>query len=875
MRSVFQLLFFCLYLLVVSVSCAYYTEFVYPNFTASNLRFIDSSKGAFLFSPNSIFKAGLFSPGDDSSSNFYFSIIHVDSDSTIWSSNRDCPVSSSGKMNLSPQGITVIEDGTNQKPVWSTPVLPSPVYSLQLTDSGNLLLLDRLNASLWESFRFPTDTIVLGQRLQLGMFLSGSVSRSNLSQGDYRFVVVQTGGFMKWRGQNYWKLRMHTQANVDSNFPVEFLTVTASGLALMGKNGTTAVIRVPLPPSTDFRIAKMDPSGRLIVTRFSGKNIFTEFTGPMDACQVPFVCGKLGVCHLENDSENKSCSCVDGMRSDAGKKTCVPVSQSLSLPVSCEGSNVSYFELGRGLSYFSTRFTDPVEHGIELSTCHDLCSKNCSCLGVFFESTSRSCYLVKDSFGSLSNSRDGNHDLIGYVKLLVKKTNATQQPRGGKTSLPLIALVLLPCSGFFLVIALGCLWWRRWAVMRYSNISEKQATTRLGSFGSGDFGSFHIPGLPRKFEFEELEKATENFKLQIGSGGFGAVYKGVLQDETLVAVKKITNHGLHGRQEFCTEIAVIGNIRHANLVKLRGFCARGRQLLLVYEYMNHGSLEKTLFGGNGPVLEWQERFDIALGTARGLAYLHSGCEQKIIHCDVKPENILLHDHFQPKISDFGLSKLLSQEESSLFTTMRGTRGYLAPEWITNTAISEKADVYSYGMVLLELVSGRKNCSFRSRSNSAAAEENHQNNNNNNSSTTTTSTSSGLVYFPLYALDMHEQGSYMELADPRLEGRVTSQEVAKLVRIALCCVHEEPGLRPTMAAVVGMFEGSIPVGNPRMESLNFLRFYGLRFAESSMVEGQVGGSDNLGFHRRESSNSGGGGSRQSASYVASQEVSGPR
>ncbi|KAL0693558.1 hypothetical protein Bca4012_060738 [Brassica carinata] len=733
MRSVFLLLFFCLYLYFVSVSSAPLTEFVYPNFTASNLRFIDSSNGAFLFSPNSIFKAGLFRPGDGPSSGFYFSIVHVDSDSTIWSSNRDSPVSSSGKMNLSPQGISVIEDGINQTPVWSTPVLASPVYSLRLTDSGNLLLLDRLNASLWESFGFPTDTIVLGQRLLIGMSLSGSVSRENLSTGDYRFVVVQTGGFFKWRGQNYWKLRMHTQANVDSNFPVEFLTVTASGLALMGRNGSTAVIRVPLPPSTDFRLAKMDPSGKLIVSRFSGKNMVTEFTGPMDSCQVPLVCGKLRVCHLDNDSENKSCSCVDAMRLDAGKNTCVPVSQSLSLPVSCGGSNVTYLELGRGLSYFSTRFTDPVDHGIELSTCHDLCSKNCSCLGVFYENTSRSCYLVKDSFGSLSSSKD-NQDLIGYVKLSVKKPNA-QQPRGGQTGFPLIALVLLPCSGFFLVVALGFIWWRRCAVMRYSSIREKHATTtRLGSFGSGDLGSFHIPGLPKKFEFEELEQATENFKMQIGSGGFGAVYKGILQDETLIAVKKITNHGLHGRQEFCTEIAVIGNIRHANLVKLRGFCARGRQLLLVYEYMNHGSLEKILFGGNGPVLEWQE------------------------------------------------------------------------------------------------------------SAAAADQENHQNNN----SSTTTTTSSGLVYFPLYALDMHEQGSYMELADPRLEGRVTSQEVAKLVRIALCCVHEEPALRPTMAAVVGMFEGSIPVGNPRMESLNFLRFYGLRFAESSMVEGQAGESDNMGL-----------------------------
>nr|BAB11487.1 S-receptor kinase [Arabidopsis thaliana] len=836
MKSTFLLLLLLLSLnlLFVFVSCASSIEFVYPNFTASNLRFVDSSKGAFLLSRNSIFKAGLFSPGgDDSSTGFYFSVVHVDSGSTIWSSNRDSPVSSSGTMNLTPQGISVIEDGKSQIPVWSTPVLASPVKSLRLTDAGNLLLLDHLNVSLWESFDFPTDSIVLGQRLKLGMFLSGSVSRSDFSTGDYKFLVGESDGLMQWRGQNYWKLRMHIRANVDSNFPVEYLTVTTSGLALMARNGTVVVVRVALPPSSDFRVAKMDSSGKFIVSRFSGKNLVTEFSGPMDSCQIPFVCGKLGLCNLDNASENQSCSCPDEMRMDAAR-------------------NISYLELGLGVSYFSTHFTDPVEHGLPLLACHDICSKNCSCLGVFYENTSRSCYLVKDSFGSLSLVKNSpeNHDLIGYVKLSIRKTNA--QPPGnnnrGGSSFPVIALVLLPCS-----------------VMRYSSIREKQVT-RPGSFESGDLGSFHIPGLPQKFEFEELEQATENFKMQIGSGGFGSVYKGTLPDETLIAVKKITNHGLHGRQEFCTEIAIIGNIRHTNLVKLRGFCARGRQLLLVYEYMNHGSLEKTLFSGNGPVLEWQERFDIALGTARGLAYLHSGCDQKIIHCDVKPENILLHDHFQPKISDFGLSKLLNQEESSLFTTMRGTRGYLAPEWITNAAISEKADVYSYGMVLLELVSGRKNCSFRSRSNSVT-----EDNNQNHSSTTTTST--GLVYFPLYALDMHEQGRYMELADPRLEGRVTSQEAEKLVRIALCCVHEEPALRPTMAAVVGMFEGSIPLGNPRMESLNFLRFYGLRFAESSMVEGQNGESETMVFHRRESSNSGG--SRQSASYIASQEVSGPR
>ncbi|MQL91299.1 hypothetical protein Taro_023910 [Colocasia esculenta] len=188
--------------------------------------------------------------------------------------------------------------------------------------------------------------------------------------------------------------------------------------------------------------------------------------------------------------------------------------------------------------------------------------------------------------------------------------------------------------------------------------------------------------------------------MRIGSGGFGEVYKGMLPDKTTVA----------GKQEFCTEIAVIGNIHHVNLVKLRGFCVQGSKRLLVYEFMNRGSLDRPLFATVGSlVLEWGERVEIALGTLWGLAYVHGGCDHKIIHCDVKSENILLGDHSQVKISDFGLSKLLAPEQSTLFTTMRGTRGYLAPEWLTNSAISDRTDVYSYGMVLLEIVHGRKNC----------------------------------------------------------------------------------------------------------------------------------------------------------------------
>ncbi|ERM98384.1 hypothetical protein AMTR_s00072p00048160 [Amborella trichopoda] len=206
------------------------------------------------------------------------------------------------------------------------------------------------------------------------------------------------------------------------------------------------------------------------------------------------------------------------------------------------------------------------------------------------------------------------------------------------------------------------------------------------------------------FCYRDLQSATKNFSEKLGGGGFGSVFKGTLPDKTIVAVKKL--EGLRqGEKQFRMEVSTIGTIQHVNLVRLRGFCSEGARRLLVYDYMPNGSLDLLLFREGSTILDWKTRYEFALGTARGIAYLHEKCRDCIIHCDVKPENILLDGGFCPKVADFGLAKLLGREFSLVLTTMRGTRGYLAPEWISSLAITPKANVYSYGMTLLEMVSG--------------------------------------------------------------------------------------------------------------------------------------------------------------------------
>ncbi|PWA90197.1 Apple-like protein [Artemisia annua] len=293
-----------------------------------------------------------------------------------------------------------------------------------------------------------------------------------------------------------------------------------------------------------------------------------------------------------------------------------------------------------------------------------------------------------------------------------------------------------------------------------------------------------VPGMPTRFSYEELKSATQNFSKKLGEGGFGTVFEGILEDGSIIAVKCLK--GLtHVKKSFLAEVESIGSIHHVNLVRLRGFCAWKSQRLLVYEFMSNGSLDRWIYHGvREHVLGWECIKKIILDVAKGLAYLHEDCRRRIIYLDIKPQNILLDSDFNAKVSDFGLSKLIDRNQKQVMTTMRGTPGYLAPEWLSSV-ITEKVDVYSFGIVLLEILCGRKNFDI-----SQPEEKRHL-----------------LGMFQ----KCWEQGTLLDMVDGYSEDMKShGTEVVEKMKLASWCLQTDYTRRPSMSSVIKVLEGGMNV-----------------------------------------------------------------
>ncbi|CAN6229549.1 unnamed protein product [Urochloa humidicola] len=345
---------------------------------------------------------------------------------------------------------------------------------------------------------------------------------------------------------------------------------------------------------------------------------------------------------------------------------------------------------------------------------------------------------------------------------------ATQKNTSNKTGL--VVGVVVGATVLVLVALAGLCMWRQ---KRRKLALEQQEL-------------YSIVGRPNVLSYGELRTATENFSSNnlIGEGGYGSVYKGKLTDGSLVAVKQLSETSHQGKREFATEIETISRVQHRNLVKLYGCCLEGNKPLLVYEYLENGSLDKALFGNKKLNLDWPTRFDICLGVARGLAYLHEESAIRVVHRDIKASNVLLDSNLNPKISDFGLAKLYDDKKTHVSTKVAGTFGYLAPEYAMRGHMTEKVDVFAFGVVVLETLAGRPNFD--------------------------NTLDEDKVYILEWVWQLYEENHPLDMLDPKLAG-FNSEEVLRAIHVALLCTQGSPHQRPSMSRAVSMLAGDIEVG----------------------------------------------------------------
>ncbi|XP_039130964.1 putative proline-rich receptor-like protein kinase PERK6 [Dioscorea cayenensis subsp. rotundata] len=330
--------------------------------------------------------------------------------------------------------------------------------------------------------------------------------------------------------------------------------------------------------------------------------------------------------------------------------------------------------------------------------------------------------------------------------------------------------------------------------------SQALSTIMTGSEASSAFSGPHGPPLPppspnislgfikSTFTYEELAVATGGFSQAnlLGQGGFGYVHKGVLPNGKEIAVKQLKSGSRQGEREFQAEVDIISRVHHRHLMSLVGYCIAGSQRMLIYDFVPNKTLEYHLHGKGLPTMEWPTRLKIAIGSAKGIAYLHEDCHPRIIHRDIKSTNILLDQNFEAMVADFGLAKLSSDNNTHVSTRVMGTFGYLAPEYASSGKLTEKSDVFSYGVMLLELITGRRPVD----DGDAFMDE-------------------GLVDWARQVMSQAlVDGNYDELVDPRLDDDYNPMELARMVACAAACVRHSAKRRPKMSQIVHALEGNV-------------------------------------------------------------------
>ncbi|XP_076931799.1 G-type lectin S-receptor-like serine/threonine-protein kinase SD2-5 [Bidens hawaiensis] len=699
----------------------------------------------------------------------------------VWSANRDSPVSIGAILNFTETGELVFKD-VNGSTVWTTNTTGKAVVGMNLTDEGNLVLFDVNSSVVWQSFDYPTDCLVMGQRLYQGQQLIPSVSSTNwMAQKGLFALQVTNESLVAYVGSNppqvYYQ-HMCIHASEESTY-VWFMNGALSFFFLVD-DPELPNYEIPIPEASSAQYMKFMPNGHLKV--FEWKDLWSEVAdnlltdGQYGECTYPFTCGRNAIC-----SSNQQCRCpvsnspeIDYFKPvDDGQlnQGCSAIN-----PLTCNATQDNVFIPLNNVSIYNHSPAD--RENVSMENCKHACLNNCSCKAAVFhpylDPSHGRCYLPSDPISMIRVVELDAPRINASTFIKVQNVNSTPPytPQLQKEKSQHVAVVItsIIVSIFVLLVVVGFITFKIRKLRSDTQMEEEFIDAVLG--------------MPTRYTYEELKAATDNFRKKLGQGGFGSVFEGTLADDSKIAVKCLDGLG-HANKSFLAEVESIGSIHHVNLVKLMGFCAWKSQRFLVYAFMGNGSLDKWIYHGvREQILEWQCRKKIILDIAKGLAYLHEECTQKIIHLDIKPQNILLDKYFNAKVSDFGLSKLIDRNQSQVMTRMRGTPGYMAPEWLSSV-ITEKVDVYSFGVVLLEILCGRKNFDR-----SQPEESWHL-----------------LGIFQ----KCWEQEALLDIVDKYSEDMQThGQEVVEMMKVASWCLQTNFTRRPSMSVVVKVLEGVMNV-----------------------------------------------------------------
>ncbi|KOM27567.1 hypothetical protein LR48_Vigan442s000300 [Vigna angularis] len=692
------------------------------------------------------------------------------------------PVETNSQIQFTSAGNLVVayQNGTTAMTIYNS-AQGDAATSAYMQDDGNFVIKDSNLVYVWQSFNSPTNTILPGQTLlSTKTLFSKGKGPSNYSLGSFMLQMQEDGNLVlkayRWADPAYW-----FTSPITANMTLVFNATTALMYRVNDAGNIFTLTEItPTPVEDYYHRATIDENGNFQQYAYhkrNGTGWRRVWRAVEDPCRVNAICGVYGLCSSP-DNESIKCDCIPGyipLDDQDVSKGCHPQ----AVINYCAENNFKLQVFDDTDFHFDTHLVSLA--GVDFESCKKDVIDDCNIVAATYNHSTSTCAKKRLPLLNARNS-SSSKGLKALLKVANRIESGTSElPKKKSFNVRVFLKVLVAVTA-----TLACFFG---ALAVYYHPFTRRLTRKKKHLNATAIGINF-----REFTFQELHEATDGFTKILGKGASGKVYRGalVIGDAKIdVAVKKLEKKIEKSDSEFTTELKIIGRTHHRNLVRLLGFCIESSHRILVYELMPNGALSSFLFG-EGERPQWGQRTEVALGVARGLLYLHEECNTQIIHCDIKPENVLLDANYTAKISDFGLSKLLNKDQTRTVTKLRGTMGYMAPEWLKSAPITAKVDIYSFGVMLLEIICCRRHVEICEDGKDSEDYD---------------------VVLASWVLRCVVSKELELVVGHDSEVLNDFKRFEEMALVGLWCVHPNPALRPLMKQVMQMLDGTLEVGVP--------------------------------------------------------------